>query len=168
MKKVLLHLLVFCLALASGCRDRDENAYVRLTGNIFIFNYRIAEVNFVVTLAKTKPTPEGAKVIGRFDNPAGGERIVIEKKIFVNNDKIVLESAALRCVVKDRPYLFEIEVRGADSAVLQKLSGKLVSSLDQNRLPDRPLVVGPVYTPNPELALHADGAQPGSAKVPCP
>ena len=32
-------------------------------------------------------------------------------------------------------------------------------------LPDRPLVVGPVYTPNPELAGHPDGKLAGGRDV---
>ena len=31
-------------------------------------------------------------------------------------------------------------------------------------LPDRPLVVGPLYTPNPELVGHPDGKLPGEPK----
>jgi hypothetical protein len=167
MRRILTQMAIACLCLAAGCRDQESSAYVTLTGNIFIFNYRIAEANYVVTLAKLKPTPEGAKVIGRFDDPAGGDKIIIEKKIWTNNDKIVLESEALRCVVKNKPYQFEVEVRGPDDTVLQKLSGKIVSTLDQDVLPDRPLVVGPIYTPNPELAGRADGKIPRLAKAPC-
>ncbi len=168
MRKCLPAIALFLMSMAAGCREQAGDNYVKLTGNIFIFNYRIAEANYVVTLTKLKPTPEGATVIGRFDDPAGGDKIVIEKKIWTNNDRIVLESEALRCIVKNRPYSFDVEIRAPDGASLQKLTGKIVSSLDQSILPDRPLVIGPVYTPNPELAGHPDGKIPGLVKAPCP
>ena len=40
----------------------------------------------------------------------------------------------------------------------------MASSQDQSMLPDRPLVVGPLYTPNPELAGHPDGKLPGDRR----
>jgi hypothetical protein len=159
---------VAMLILAAGCREQAGNDYVKLTGSIFIFNYRIAEANYVVTLAKLKPTPEGARVIARFDNPAGGERLVIDKKIWTNNDRIVLESDALSCVAKGKPYRYDIEILGPDGTKLQLLAGSITSTLDQDILPDRPLVVGPVYTPNPELKGRRDGKIPGLVKAPCP
>ncbi|MGL4489285.1 MAG: hypothetical protein ACRCU5_07565 [Rhizobiaceae bacterium] len=161
-------LMLAVLVFASGCREQAGDEYVTLTGRIFIFNYRIAQANYVVTLAKLKPTPEGARVVGRFDDPAGGDRLVIEKKIWTNNDKIVLESEALRCVVKDKPYHFDVEIRGPDNALLQTLSGTIVSTLDQDVLPDRPMLVGPAYTRNPDLKGDPAGKIPGLAKLPCP
>ncbi len=166
MKRSLLLALAMVMA-ATGCREQAGDDYVKLTGSIFIFNYRIAEANYVVTLAKLKPTPEGARVVGRFDNPAGGEKLVIEKKIWTNNDRIVLESGALSCVVKGKPYAFNVEILGPDGVKLQVLTGSITSTLDQDILPDRPLVVGPVYTPNPELKGLPSGKIPGLVKAPC-
>ena len=40
--------------------------------------------------------------------------------------------------------------------------------LDQSVLPDRPLVVGPVYELNKDLAGHPDGRLPNEPKPDCP
>lgn len=159
---------VLLFGLVAGCREQAGDDYVRLTGKIFVFNYRIAEASYLVTFAKLKPTPEGARVVAYFDNPAGGKKIQIDKKIWVNNDRIVLESDALRCVVKDKPYQFTIDILAQDGAVLQNISGSIVSTLDQSILPDRPLVVGPAYTPNPDLEGGKFGKILGSIVEPCP
>ncbi len=55
-----------------------------------------------------------------------------------------------------------IRIEGADGAVLQKIDTTMMSTEDQSILPDRPLVVGPLYTPNPELAGQPDGKLPAS------
>lgn len=161
-------LILFALCALTGCREHVGADYVRLTGKIFVFNYRIAEASYLVTFVKLKPTPEGALVIAVFDNPAGGAKIQIEKKIWVNNDRIVLESAALHCVKKGKPYQFNVQILGPDGAVLQNIVGSIVSTLDQDVLPDRPLVVGPAYTANPELAGNPSGKIANPFKAACP
>jgi hypothetical protein len=167
MRFVVVFIVIVACAL-TGCREQVGDDYVRLTGKIFVFNYRIAEASYLVTFVKLKPTPEGALVKAVFDNPAGGAKIQIEKKIWINNDRIVLESAALRCVKKGMPYQFNVHILGPDGAVLQNIVGSIVSTLDQDVLPDRPLVVGPAYTANPELAGNASGKIDDRFKQPCP
>ena len=81
---------------------------------------------------------------------------------------MTLESPPLTCVVKDRPYAVSIRIEDADGTVLQTIETTMTSSLDQSILPDRPLVVGPVYTLNPDLAGHPDGKLPGEPKPACP
>jgi hypothetical protein len=106
--------------------------------------------------------------VAAFENPAGGEPIVVRQKIWPNLAKTTIESPPLQCVVKDRPYAVTIRIEAADGTVLQTIETTMTSSENQDLLPDRPLVVGPVYTPNPELAGHPDGKLPGAAKEPCP
>ena len=81
---------------------------------------------------------------------------------------MTLESPPLTCVVKDKPYAVSIRIQGADGSVLQKLDTTITSSLDQSILPDRALVVGPVYELNKDLAGHPDGRLPDQAKPDCP
>ena len=93
---------------------------------------------------------------------------MVRKKIWPNMAKTTIESPPLRCVVKDRPYKVSIEIEGPDGAVRQTIETTMASSEDQSILPDRPLVVGPLYTPNPELAGHPDGKLPYPDQPPCP
>ncbi len=164
-----LWLCVFALiALLGGCRESGENEYLALTGKVFIFNYRVATATYVVTFGIVKPVPEGATVLAVFDNPNGGEPLTVEQKVWPKTGKVALESPPLSCVVKGKPYAFAVSLFGSDKVLLQKVESTLTSTLDQSILPDRPLVVGPVYTPNPDLAGHPDGKLPGEFKLPCP
>ena len=68
---------------------------------------------------------------------------MVEQKVWPKLDKVTLESPALTCVVKNKPYAIAISIKGADGAVLQKIDTTLMSTEDQSILPDRPLVIGP-------------------------
>lgn len=167
-RSLLAALLAGALAL-TACRDTGgEDAYFEVTGKLFVFNYRVARATYLVVLMPLKPMREGETAVATFENPAGGEPIVVRQKIWPKLDKTSIESPALRCIVKDRPYAVTIRIEGADGKVIQTIETTMTSSQDQDVLPDRPLVVGPFYTPNPELAGHPDGQLPDIEEEPCP
>ena len=158
MRRAVALTVLLCTGLtAGGCREQKEGEYAELSGKVFIFNYRIAEATYVVTLAKLRPFADGSVAVASFDNPAGGAPLIVRQKIWPHSEKIVLESPALTCVRKDRPYGISISILDPGGAQLQKIDTTLTSSLDQDVLPDKPLVVGPVYTPNPDLAGNPGG-----------
>lgn len=161
------------LALASlalaGCRDSGkESAYFELSGRLFVFNYRVATVQYLVTLRPLKLVGEGEVAIATFENPAGGEALVVRQQIWPLNDKVTINSPPLECVVKDRPYKVSIRIEDAKGGLIQSLETTMVSAQDQSVLPDKPLVVGPLYEPNPELKGHPGGHLPGGRGVTCP
>jgi len=80
---------------------------------------------------------------------------------------VTLESPALTCVVKNKPYAIAISIKDSDGAVLQKIDTTLMSTEDQSILPDRPLVIDQLYTANPDLVGHPDGKLPGEPKPDC-
>jgi hypothetical protein len=163
--------LVFLLAallLVVACKDPSRSGYVELTGRVFIFNPRMATATYVVSLGILKPLPEGTQVEAVFDNPAGGDRIVVSQLTRVVAGKVAVESPSLLCIKKDKRYAFEITLQDASGAVLQTISSSIASSLDQSILPDAPLVVGPGYEPNPELKGNPAGKLPGGPKTQCP
>lgn len=165
--RVLLMMLA-ALGVAS-CRDSGgEGEYFGLGGKLFVFNYRVATATYLVNLVPLRPVEDGQTAVARFENPAGGEDIVVRQKIWPNLPKTTIESPPLQCVVKDRPYKVSITIEGADGAVRQTIETTMASSQDQSVLPDRPLVVGPLYTPNPELAGHPGGKLADADAVPCP
>jgi hypothetical protein len=165
MKRAAFLLLTF--VSAAGCREVPPDAYVELTGRIFVFNYRVATATYVITLGKLRPIPEGAMVETRFDDPRGGDPLTLSEKIWPKLEKIAIESPPVFCIVKDRAYNFSIIIKDASGAQLQKLDGTVTSSLDQSVLPDVPLVVGNAYEPNPDLVGHPDGKNPEKAAVKC-
>ncbi len=159
-------LVLFALV---GCRESGgEGEYFELSGRLFVFNYRVATVRYVVTLRPLKPVGEKQVAVASFENPAGGDSIVVRQKIWPMNDKVTVESPPLECVVRDRPYKVSIHIEGPDGEAMQSIETTMASSQDQSMLPDRPLTVGPFYDPNPELKGHPDGRLPGGRGVTCP
>jgi hypothetical protein len=70
-------------------------------------------------------------------------------------------------VVKDKPYSVSIRIEDASGTLLQAIDTTMTSSEDQTMLPDRPLVIGPNYELNADLAGHPDGKLPGEPKPDC-
>lgn len=160
---------LFAIALAlAACRDAGEgDQFFEISGKLFVFNYRVATATYLVNLVPLQPMREGETAVASFEDPAGGEPIVVRQKIWPNLAKTTIESPPLRCVVKDRPYQVTIRIEDAEGMVKQTIETTMTSSEDQTLLPDAPLVVGPVYTPNPELVGHPDGKLPGKREA-CP
>jgi hypothetical protein len=158
---VLSALLPAALALGA-CRDSSSEAErFEIAGKLFVFNYRVATASYLVNLEPLGPVEDGQVAIAQFENPAGGDPILVRTKIWPKLAKTTIESPPLRCVVKDKPYAVRIAIEDSAGRVVQTLDTTMISSEDQSILPDAPLVVGPVYTPNPVLAGHPDGKLPG-------
>ena len=155
MKRILPILLVLLLA---ACQREAGPDPLKLTGRMFVFNYRLAYATYLVTLEQTQPLPEGSIVNAEFENPAGGAPLTLERKIFPGLPRVVLESPDVTCVKKDTPYKVEIAVLGPDGTQLQALAVDVTSNVDQSILPAKPLVVGPGYEKNPEV--FKDGKTP--------
>jgi hypothetical protein len=166
MKVKAIAALALSAALITGCQ-REVEKMVEVSGHMFVFNYRVATATYLVTLKKTSPIPEGVVAIAEFENPAGGDPIVINEKVFPAWDKITLQSPSLHCVHKDRPYSVKIRLVDAEGKTLQELQTQLVSDVDQSILPSKPLVVGPLYTQNPDV-FKPDGTTDFSNTDNCP
>jgi hypothetical protein len=169
MRKLSLALVVLGMLGVSACRESGgEGEYFRIDGKIFVFNYRVATATYLVNLAPLRPVEEGQTAVVSFEDPAGGGPLVVRQKIWPKMPKTTIESPPLRCVVKDRPYAISIRIEGPDGSVRQTIETTLASVDDQSILPDKPLVVGPLYTPNPELKGNPGGELSDSEMPPCP
>lgn len=166
-RKALVALLLAVGALA-GCRDSGPGERFALSGRLFVFNYRVATVQYLVTLKPLQPMTDGEMAVAHFENPAGGAAIVVRQKVWPKLDKVTIQSPPLTCVEKDRPYKVSISIEGPQGDVLQTIETTMVSSQDQSMLPDAPLVIGPLYDPNPLLRGHPDGRLPGTQRAACP
>ncbi|AEH84816.1 hypothetical protein [Mesorhizobium opportunistum] len=169
-RSVVVGAMLIAAAALGACRDTGKDGEGKLfevSGKIFVFNYRLARATYVVTLRPLRPMGEGQVAVASFQNPAGGAPIVVEQKVWPKLGKVSLESPALTCIVKNKPYAIAISIKGADGAVLQKIDTTLMSTEDQSILPDRPLVIDQLYTANPDLAGHPDGKLPGEPKPDC-
>ncbi len=157
MKRLLKILLPLVLLLAACQRESGPDP-LKLTGKMFVFNYRLAYATYLVTLEQTQPLPEGSVVQAEFENPAGGAPLTLERRIFPNLPRVVLESPDVTCVKKGRPYRVTIAVMGPEGSRLQLLETEVTSNVDQSILPAKALVVGPGYDKNPEV--FKDGKTP--------
>ncbi|MBX3569552.1 MAG: hypothetical protein KF914_15935 [Rhizobiaceae bacterium] len=159
---------VLLAGLALGaCRESGAEAErFSIAGKLFVFNYRVATATYLVNLVPAGAVEDGQTAIATFEDPAGGDAIVVRQKIWPRLAKTTIESPPLRCVTKGRPYDVSIAIEDASGRTVQTIRTTMTSTEDQALLPDRPLVVGPVYTPNPELAGHPDGKLPGEPACP--
>ncbi|HVW55956.1 MAG TPA: hypothetical protein VHC00_09765 [Rhizobiaceae bacterium] len=161
--------VLFSAGILGACRESGgKDQLFAISGKLFEFNYRLAQATYVVTLKPLKPMVEGQVAVASFQNPAGGGPIVVKEKIWPQLPHVTLDSPPLTCVVKNKPYQVSIRIEDSKGKLLQKLDATITSSQDQSILPDKPLVVGPIYELNPELAGHPDGRLPGTPKPHCP
>lgn len=165
----ILVLVALCVAILAGCRDSgSDGERFALDGKVFVFNYRVATATYLVNLKPLRPVGEGETAIASFEDPAGGEVIVVREKIWPRTQRTTINSPPLRCIVKDRPYKVSIRIEDAAGSLLQQIETTVTSSEDQSLLPDKPLVTGPFYDPNPEVAGHPGGDLPGEGAEACP
>ncbi|MBE7185637.1 MAG: hypothetical protein INR68_14665 [Methylobacterium mesophilicum] len=161
-------LLVLGFMLAACRESGGEGEIFAIQGKLIVFNYRVASATYLVTLKPLRPMQEGDVAVARFENPAGGADIEVRQRIWPKLAHVTIESPPLSCIRKNRPYRAAIRIEDARGALRQTLDAMLTSSEDQSLLPDRPLVVGPAYTPNPDLAGHPDGKLDEGPQSTCP
>lgn len=157
------------IAATGGCRESGgEGEFFAISGKVFVFNYRVATATYLVTLRPLQPMDGGQTVVATFEDPQGGAPILVRQKVWPQLEKVTLESLPLLCVKKGKPYAVAISVEDTAGAVKQRIETTMTSSEDQSILPDKPLVVGPIYTPNPELAGNPGGRLPETERPICP
>ncbi|MDX8432042.1 MULTISPECIES: hypothetical protein [Mesorhizobium] len=166
-RSIVLGAALLTVAVLGACRDSGKEQLFAISGKLFEFNYRLGIATYVVTLNPLRPMGEGQVAVVSFQNPAGGDPIIVNQKIWPKLPHITLTSPPLTCVVKDKPYSISIRIEDANGTLLQSFETTLTSSMDQSVLPDRPLVVGPVYELNKDMIGHVDGKLPGEPKPDC-
>jgi hypothetical protein len=154
------------LALTSCQRDTTDGP-TELAARLMVFNYRVSMATYVIVLRRKSPIPDGSVAVAEFENPMGGDPLVVTEKIFPFWDKITLTSPALHCVRKDRPYAVSIKLVDAGGTTIQSIKTDVKSDLDQSVLAAKPLVIGPEYTKNPEV-FNADGSANFAPDASCP
>ncbi|SCX26956.1 hypothetical protein DSM25558_4129 [Agrobacterium sp. DSM 25558] len=164
--KTVVALAIATLSLCA-CQREEQREIVSVSGRMFVFNYRVATATYLVTLQPTAPIREGSSIEASFENPRGGEAFTINEPLFPKSPKIVLQSPPVECVKEGRAYRVTIRLKAPDGHVMQTIDTSITSDTDQSLLPAKPLVVGPLYTPNPEV-FKADGSMDMGAAAGCP
>jgi hypothetical protein len=150
LKPVVLSLtLLLSMPLLTACDDANKPP-LALAGGGFIFNYRIAEVFYGVSLKPQRRLAVGAVLEGEFENPAGGPNLIVRETLGEPKLLYALQTPPLKGVKAGKPY--KVEVRLIEGGTITGRVGRTFSSdLDQEMIPDAPLTIGPGYTPNPDV-----------------
>ena len=133
--------------------DPSDKPYVKVLGGGFMFNYRIGEVFYGFTAVVQRPLASGSIIEASFDDPAGGPPHVVRTRVAADTDRYSLRSPPVRGVEKDKPYGVAVRVldrEGKTELFREQLS--IRSQISDAIVPDKPLVIGPGYAPNPAAA----------------
>lgn len=135
-----------------GCEDEGRPA-VSFAGGGFVFNYRIGEAFYGVVVRLEKELPPQAVIRAEFQDPAGGNPIVVSEPIRSGQRKYMLRTRPLKEVKRDVPYRVVVTILEApEGKVIERIERSFKSDIDQALMPEGPLVIGPGYTPNPDLS----------------
>jgi hypothetical protein len=163
MQKPLAVLALLTIAFASACSESGD--YLAVAGGGFVFNYRIAEATYGIALTPLRDIPDDAVIEATFDNPSGGEPIVLTEQGPFNPTRISFQTSPLQGIVADHPYKVVVLLTDAAGAELQRLEKTFQSELDQSVLPDDPLAIGPGCQENVD---GSETAYPDSVNAPAP
>jgi hypothetical protein len=152
MMTVLQRLVVVLGALlVAACSSQESGPYLEIQGGGFMFNYRIAEATAGIVAYPLRTLPEGGTIEASFQNPAGGAAIVMSEPVVADKKKYDFTTPPLQGVKANTDYTMTVRLLDAAGKELETLKKALVSDLDQNVLPSKPLTIGPGYTKNPEV-----------------
>jgi hypothetical protein len=151
MKRLFFAGTMLAIATLAGCFDDRDSPFIELRGGGFQFNYRIAEATASLVVGSLRTLPASSIVEVNFENPAGGPAIVLRKRVGAGDTSFDFNTPPLTGIVKDKPYQVTVRLLDQNGKELQRIEKPFKSNLDQSILPDKPLVVGPGYTPNPDL-----------------
>jgi hypothetical protein len=135
--------------LLLACSNVDK-PYIEFIGSGFIFNYRLAEADYGFVVKPVRRIPAGTILEAQFENPSGGEPIVIRETAKFGRLQYVFRTPPVRGVKANREYHVELRLLDpADKHVIAGYSRTFRSDVDQSMLPERPPIVGPGYHPAP-------------------
>ncbi|TKT80422.1 hypothetical protein XW59_007035 [Aquamicrobium sp. LC103] len=131
--------------------DPETKPYLNILGGGFMFNYRIAEVYYGFTAVVERPLPTGSIIEARFEDPGGGADLIVRQRVGTDTERYSLRSPPVRGVEAGKPYHVAIRVFDREERQLLWTHGlDFKSQISDTVVPDKPLTVGPGYTPNPE------------------
>jgi hypothetical protein len=150
MRFISLALSLFLL-VACGENQKPKN-YVQFLGGGLTFNYRYSKASMVVVIRRVSPMKEGSKFVALFEIP--GESAPQRIEVANNPDALdfKFESKALTGIKKGVPLHVSILAIDEKGAQLDEIKKQFVSDVDQDSLPNKPLMDPnkPGYIPLPE------------------
>lgn len=149
--------VLLALLFAIGWMTREDpetKPYLGILGGGFMFNYREGDVYYGFTAMVQRPLPTGSIIEASFEDPGGGEPLIVRQRVGTDTERYSLRSPEVRGVEAGKPYHVAIRVFDREEQnLLGMQSLDFTSKISDDVVPDKPLVIGPGYTPNPD----ADG-----------
>lgn len=150
---VLSPVLTLVLAACTGQGDAGPLPYLKITGGSFIFNYRLATAYAGVLVIAERDLPEGATVAVSFENPAGGSPFELSETVSPGESQFNFTIEPITGIRAKVDYVATVTLLDAAGNELERLERIYRSQIDQEAtMPDKPLTIGPGYTPNPDAA----------------
>ncbi len=138
-------------ALAGCTESGGPQPYLKITGGSFIFNYRLATAYAGVLIIAERDLPAGATIAVTFENPAGGPPFELSEEAAPGDSQFNFTIEPLTGIKANVDYHATVRLLGADGSEIERLERIYRSQIDQEtQMPEKPLTVGPGYTPNPE------------------
>lgn len=143
-------LLAALFAVGWATRVVPDKPPVVVAGGGFIFNYRLADYFYGVTVAVQTPLEAGSIIEARFEDPAGGPPIVLRERVSAASSRYDFRTPPLSGIEAGRRY--KVAVRVLDREETHELYATELafkSDVSDAGLPKAPLTVGPGYARNP-------------------
>ena len=138
------------LAACSG-EDFDDKPYLAFAGGGFIFNYRLATADYGFVARVQRTLPAGSVIEAEFEDPGGGEPIVLSQEARAGRSSYVFRTPPLQGVRADYDYQVVLRLLDEGGKEIASYRRSYRSSADQSMLPARPTVVGPGHLPAPPV-----------------
>lgn len=145
--------LAFSLLFLFGCGDNQKpQSYVQFIGGGLTFNYRYSKASIVVVIRRVAPMNEGSKFVTLFEIPGETAPQRIEVANNPNALDFKFESKALTGIKKGVPLHVSILAIDEKGIQLDEIKKQFVSDVDQDTLPNKPLMKPdtPGYVPQLE------------------
>ncbi len=138
--------LILYLSLRAIQGPPKEKPYLKILGSGFIYNYRVADVYSGFTAVPQRTFPVGTLMRVSFEDPEGGEDIVVEKRLGLPDRRISIRSPGMRGVKAGVKYRIDIVLLDSEGInTLWEHSIRVSSQIDSEIVPEKPLTVGPGY-----------------------
>jgi hypothetical protein len=133
--------------LLAGCSEDSNTPYMEIVGGGFIFNYRIADFYYGFVARPKRTLPDGGNLEVLFEMPGGGPPFVVREPIKEGQIQYAFKTLSLHHVQKGHPYKATLRVLDAAGKELAHYERSFTPDVDQDTLPQKPLVTGPGYQP---------------------
>lgn len=144
---------VLAILFAVGWLTRQDPAdkpVLEILGGGFVFNYRIADIHYGFTAVVRRPLESGSIIEVRFEDPGGGDELVVRERVSPMTDRYTFRSPPVRGVEAGRPYKVEIRVLDRlETTELWSTTREFASQISDRNMPEQPLTIGPGYAKNP-------------------